>query len=126
MNRQSLNNELYASTVQQNTRRQFLANCTTGMGAFWLAMQQSAFGSSGGLAQTPIAKAKRVSSILHMIGAPSQLELFDYKPELKKYDGKDCPQEYLEGNRFAFIQGVPKMLGPQYEFKSARRKRRLG
>ena len=52
-----------------------------------------------------------------MVGAPTQLELFDYKPELEKYDGKDCPQEYLEGQRFAFIQGIPKMLGPHYEFK---------
>jgi hypothetical protein len=60
-------------------------------------------------------KAKRVI-YLHMVGAPSQLELFDYKPILKKYDGKDCPKEYLEGQRFAFIQGVPKMLGPQFEF----------
>ena len=51
-----------------------------------------------------------------MVGAPSQLELFDYKPILKKYDGKECPKEYLEGQRFAFIQGIPKMLGPQFDF----------
>ena len=60
-------------------------------------------------------KAKRVI-YLHMVGAPSQLELFDYKPILKKYDGKECPKEYLEGQRFAFIQGIPKMLGPQFDF----------
>jgi hypothetical protein len=52
-----------------------------------------------------------------MIGAPSQLELFDYKPILKQYDGKDCPQSFLEGQRFAFIQGTPQMLGPIYPFK---------
>ncbi len=62
------------------------------------------------------AKVKRVI-FLHMLGAPSQLELFDYKPILQKYDGKECPQSYLEGERFAFIQGVPRMLGPQYPFK---------
>lgn len=61
-------------------------------------------------------KVKRVI-YLHMIGAPSQLELFDYKPILKKYDGKDCPQSYLEGERFAFIQGTPQMLGPVYPFQ---------
>lgn len=60
-------------------------------------------------------KAKRVIYI-HMAGSPSQLELFDYKPELVKYHGKDCPQEYLEGKKFAFIRGVPKMLGPQGKF----------
>jgi hypothetical protein len=53
---------------------------------------------------------------LHMAGAPSQLELFDYKPELQKLDGQDCPPSLLEGKRFAFIKGVPKMLGPQATF----------
>jgi hypothetical protein len=61
------------------------------------------------------AKAKRVI-YLHMAGAPSQLELFDYKPELAKLDGQDCPQSLLEGKRFAFIRGVPKLLGPQCKF----------
>lgn len=67
------------------------------------------------LASPNFAKVKRVI-YLHMIGAPSQLELFDYKPELAKYHGKDCPEEFLKGQRFAFIQGTPKMLGPQFEF----------
>lgn len=53
---------------------------------------------------------------LHMAGAPSQLELFDYKPELMKLNGQDCPPSFLEGKRFAFIRGVPKMLGPQAAF----------
>ena len=61
-------------------------------------------------------KAKQVI-FLHMAGAPSQLELFDYKPELQKLDGKPCPDSFIEGKRFAFIVGVPNMLGPQYEFK---------
>ncbi len=51
-----------------------------------------------------------------MAGAPSQLELFDYKPDLMKMDGQDCPKSLLEGKRFAFIRGVPKMLGPQAKF----------
>jgi len=63
-----------------------------------------------------LPKAKNVI-FLHMAGAPSQLELFDYKPLLKQLDGKDCPQSLLEGKRFAFIQGTPKMLGPQSNFK---------
>ena len=53
---------------------------------------------------------------LHMAGAPSQLELFDYKPELARMDGQDCPPSLLEGKQFAFITGVPKMLGPQAKF----------
>ncbi len=61
------------------------------------------------------AKAKSVI-YLHMAGAPSTLELFDYKPELAKLDGKPCPPSLLEGKTFAFIRGVPKMLGPQAKF----------
>jgi hypothetical protein len=60
-------------------------------------------------------RAKRVI-YLHMAGAPSQLELFEYKPELVRNDGKDCPASLLAGKRFAFITGVPKLLGPQYPF----------
>src|SRR5690349_2417081 len=48
-------------------------------------------------------KAKAVI-YLHMAGAPSQLELFDYKPELVKMDGQDCPQSLLDGKKFAFIR----------------------
>jgi len=61
------------------------------------------------------AKAKRVI-YLHMAGAPSQLELFDYKPELMKLHNQLCPPSLLEGKRFAFIRGTPKMLGPQANF----------
>ncbi len=52
-----------------------------------------------------------------MIGAPSQLELFDYKPDLQRLDGQECPQSFLKGKNFAFIQGTPKMLGPQFPFQ---------
>ncbi len=62
------------------------------------------------------ARAKRVI-YLHMAGAPSQLELFDFKPELKKYDGKTAPESFLKGKRFAFISGKPKLLAPLYDFK---------
>ncbi len=61
------------------------------------------------------ARAKRVI-YLHMAGAPSQLELFDYKPDLIKLSGQDCPESFLKGKRFAFITGVPKLLGSQYPF----------
>jgi hypothetical protein len=62
------------------------------------------------------ARARRVI-YLHMAGSPSQLELFDYKPELARQDGQDCPASFLKGKQFAFIQGVPKMLGPQFPFQ---------
>jgi hypothetical protein len=61
-------------------------------------------------------KAKSVI-FLHMAGAPSQLELFDYKPDLMKMDGQDCPESFIQGKKFAFIRGVPTLLGPQANFK---------
>ena len=119
--------KLHSEKLQHTTRRQFLRDCTTGLGGMWLATHGLANAAgpvkishdpSSPLAPQPPSfapKAKRVI-YLHMVGAPSQLELFDYKPILKKYDGKECPKEYLEGQRFAFIQGIPKMLGPQFDF----------
>ena len=110
------------------TRRHFLRDCGMGLGATWLA---STCGRVWGAQPErdpghPLAplkphfpgRAKRVI-YLHMAGSPSQLELFDYKPELQKFDGQDCPQEFLEGKRFAFIQGIPKLLGSQYPFHQA-------
>ena len=54
---------------------------------------------------------------LHMAGSPSQLELFDDKPVLRKHHGEKCPDEFLKGKRFAFIRGVPTMLGGLFTFK---------
>jgi hypothetical protein len=131
--------ELQQAAAQRATRRHFLHTCSTGLGAMALGSVLASCdflgrtdenGSSVTSAQplgnddrSPTAvrpaqfpgKAKRVIYI-HMAGSPSQLELFDYKPELAKYNGKDCPQELLTGKKFAFIRGVPKMLGPQGKF----------
>ncbi len=116
MNRMPIDIELKRRLLTEQTRRHFLSTCTTGLGAAFLASQAQAGDSADALVPHFPAKAKRVI-FLHMIGAPSQLELFDYRPELEKFDGKECPKEYLEGQRFAFIQGTPQMLGPQYPFK---------
>ncbi|MDZ4709485.1 MAG: DUF1501 domain-containing protein [Saprospiraceae bacterium] len=117
--------ELNVRKLQMQTRRHFLQKCSTGLGALALGSFIGCSDSGKPLqginplsTKLPpaFAKAKRVI-YLHMAGAPSQLELFDYKPELAKLDGQECPGSLLEGRRFAFIQGVPKMLGPQYSFK---------
>ena len=52
-----------------------------------------------------------------MAGAPSQLDLFDHKPALTKHDGQDIPEEFIKGERFAFIKGTPKLLGSPFQFK---------
>lgn len=127
---QRLVKEAQEAQFRLNTRRHFLKESAMGLGA--LAMG-SLLGSCGSRQSgvTPVAfdpahpllpkppqfagKAKSII-YLHMAGAPSQLELFDYKPELMKMDGQDCPPSLLEGKKFAFIRGVPKMLGPQAAF----------
>ncbi|MDZ4287489.1 MAG: DUF1501 domain-containing protein, partial [Prosthecobacter sp.] len=60
-------------------------------------------------------KAKHVI-YLHMIGAPSQLDLFDYKPVLQEHDGQTCPEELLKGKRFAFIGGKMTLSGTTQKF----------
>lgn len=115
--------------AEYKTRRYFLTKSTLGLGGIALASllgPRSFLNASDepGAGADPMApqaphfppRVKRII-YLYMAGAPSQLELFDYKPELHKLHGQDCPQSLLAGKRFAFIQGVPKMLGPQATFK---------
>lgn len=121
--------EAILAQLQHTTRRHFLHRCTTGLAALWLATTENSTAGAATVRRDPTnplaplephfaPRAKRVI-YLHMAGAPSQLELFDYKPDLAALDGKDCPQSFLEGKRFAFIQGIPKLLGPQYPFRQA-------
>ncbi|MEO0331731.1 MAG: DUF1501 domain-containing protein, partial [Bacteroidota bacterium] len=119
----SLYREVRKGQLEFTTRRHFLKKCSTGLGSIAIASlmgQSSLFGKGlkevSGSRVLPhfTPKAKRVI-YMHMAGAPSQLELFDYKPELEKLHDLDCPPSLLEGKRFAFIQGTPKMLGPQYK-----------
>ncbi len=106
------------------TRRYFLGNAGLGVGGIALAslmQQRSAVRAeeSAPSSSTPRLSDPRAKSIiyLHMAGSPSQIDLFENKPELTKYHGEACPQEYLEGKRFAFIKGVPKMLGPLFKYQ---------
>ena len=69
------------------------------------------------------AKAKSVI-YLFMAGAPSQVDLFDFKPTLQKYDGQTVPEELMKGERFAFIKGTARLLGSPYEFHAPREIRR--
>jgi hypothetical protein len=131
LHNQRLIKEAEAAVTSMHTRRHFLKECAFGFGALALgSLLQSCGLGSGSNSSNPLFDpahplapkmphfAGRAKSIiyLHMAGAPSQLELFDYKPDLMKLDGQDCPQSLLDGKKFAFIRGVPKMLGPQAKF----------
>lgn len=97
------------------TRRHFLRHSTAGVGGLalnsFLAREATATEDPLRSREPHFApKAKRVI-YLHMTGSPPNLDLFDYKPELVKRDGQDCPDEFLAGKTFAFTSGVPKLMG---------------
>ncbi len=99
------------------TRRQFFSSVGFGIGQLALAglSNERLFAEAGkGFHHKP--KAKSVI-FLFQAGAPSHLDLFDYKPALNKFDGKPCPEELIKGERFAFIKGVPKLLGSPHAFR---------
>src|SRR5437879_6329621 len=108
------------------TRRWFFRDCAVGLGAIALAqlLQENGWAVDSKDLSDPLApktppypaKAKRVV-FLFMAGAPSHLELFDYKPQLAKYDGTLPPAELLKGYRAAFINPNSKLLGPKFEFR---------
>src|SRR3569623_1219812 len=101
-------------------RRAFFQRSSLGVGAFAL---QSLMSEAKAAPANPLAahaarfapKATRIS-YLHMIGAPSQLDRFDPKPELVKRDGEVCPDSLLKGKRFAFIGGQLKLSGSRFKF----------
>jgi hypothetical protein len=107
------------------TRRHFLRDCGVGLGKIALAglLTDALAGRSSAAAAGSLAprnahftgKAKRVIH-LFMAGAPSQLELFDYKPELAKLEGKPLPPSVIGGQRYAFIRPDAAVLGPRYKF----------
>jgi len=106
------------------SRRWFFEQCGVGLGAMALGnlLAESANAANATL-DDPLAlkkphfppKAKSVI-FLFMAGAPSHLELFDYKPQLAKYDGTLPPAELLKGYRTAFINPSSKLLGPKFKF----------
>jgi hypothetical protein len=111
----------------QVSRRWFFRDCGVGLGAIALAQllqpegmaataAAPAFGDPLAPKKPPLAaRAKRVV-YLFMAGAPSHLELFDYKPQLARYSGTLPPAELIAGYRAAFIGHDAKLLGPKFKF----------
>ncbi|MEM8669374.1 MAG: DUF1501 domain-containing protein [Planctomycetota bacterium] len=60
-------------------------------------------------------RAKNVI-FLHMVGGPSQMDTFDPKPELDKWDGSSLPSELTKGQKFAFITPEAKAIKSPYAF----------
>ena len=92
------------------TRRHFFSRCSLGIGTVALASLLNEDGWAAAAAKTEdngaelpglphfAPKAKRVI-FLFQSGGPSQLELFDHKPQLEKYRGQDLPESVRRGQR---------------------------
>src|SRR5579863_4380217 len=106
--------ELQEEARKLVTRRWFFRECGIGLGGMvlgsLLGAEQAMAAEKSAAATNPLSpkapqfrpKAKRVI-YLFMAGAPSQLDLFDYKPTLAKYDGHPVPAELVKDQRYAFI-----------------------
>jgi len=110
--------------IQNITRRHFLKGAGFGSIALSTLIGVNSISSGSTHNVNPLRpkpahtapKAKRVI-YLHMTGSPPNLDLFDYKPELVRRDGQNCPDEFLRGRRFAFTSGVPKLMGTRRQFE---------
>src|SRR5258706_7267714 len=122
----NLQQDLRAEYARLIARRWFFRQCGVGLGSVALA---SLLGDRPAMAATapqianPLApkqppsfgNAKRVI-YLFMAGAPSQLDLFDYKPALAKYNGKPVPQDVVMGQKYAFIKPDAALYATEFKF----------
>ncbi len=111
---------------QWPTRRGFLRDCGGGLGAIALAHLFAVEGCAG--ADSPqtnplapklphfAAKAKNVI-FLFMEGGPSQIDLFDPKPELQRQHGKSLPPSLTKDLNLAFVKPTATVLASPRQFK---------
>ncbi|MSU48383.1 MAG: DUF1501 domain-containing protein [Opitutus sp.] len=111
------------------TRRHLFSQCAMGLGSIALGSLlggRRSFGaesldSSRPLAPRPGHFPARAKNVIHlfMAGAPSQLELFDYKPKLIELNDQPIPPSFIEGKRFAFMESShgTKLLGTRRKFQ---------
>ena len=111
--------------VRNESRRQFLGRGANAVGMAALAslMGGSTVIGAPGVSTTPLThfapKAKRVI-YLHMVGGPSQLDLYDYKPKMGEYYDKDLPDSVRMGQRLTTMTSGQKRfpIAPsKYKFK---------
>lgn len=103
-----------------HARRQFLGHAATGIGTAALSslLPASAVASAPNAESLAQQFAPRAKSVIYlfMSGAPSHVDLFDYKPTLTQLNGTQIPKELMEDQRFAFIKDVPNVGAPPWRF----------
>jgi hypothetical protein len=112
----------------KHTRRKLLVNASYGLGGLTLSTLLPGGGMLGAASAATLADplapkdphfaAKAKSVIwLHMDGAPSTLELYDYKPELVRLAGQEVPASFLQGIKTSTQGGVGKLFATPREWK---------
>ncbi len=100
-------------------RRSFVRHGVMGIGSLALAsLMRRDLAAAPAIhpAVTHVPRAKHVI-FLHMVGGPSQMDLFDPKPALAKYEGQSLPASITQGRRFAFIGPDAKVISSPYGFR---------
>lgn len=102
-------------TAKTQSRRRLFQQTGAGLGGFALTslLQSDSRGAPTVEASRRTDLVPRAKSVIyiHLVGAPSHLDLFDYKPALQKRSGTLCPDEFFEGKQLAFIRDQPTLLG---------------
>ena len=114
---------------QIHSRRKFLQDSAGGVGAIalWELLAKDGRAAADGREMPSInplepkaphfaPRAKNVI-FLYMAGAPSQLDLFDPKPEMKKWEGQPLPHSMTQHLDLAFIKPTAKIWASPYRFQ---------
>ncbi len=115
------------SSLRDLTRRHFFSRCSMGIGSLALASLMNERGFAAAPSMThPLApkqphfpaRAKNVI-FLFMAGGPSQLDMFEHKPQLTERNGQPIPESYISGKRFAFMDSSHRidLLGSRRSFQ---------
>ena len=116
------------AAIRETTRRYFFQDCGIGLGKLALAGLLTAGTKSTSRAATlapanPLAPREphfspRAKAVIYLFmgGAPSQLDLFDYKPQLVKLEGQPVPPSVIGNQRYAFIRPDAAVLAPRFKF----------
>ena len=110
---------------QHLTRREFLGRSTTGLGLAALAGilgRDARAASSEPIPTLGSHFAPRAKRVIYLFqnGAPTHVDLFDYKERLTREHGKPVPEEYIGGKRFSSMTGKAdgkRLLGPVEPFR---------
>jgi len=116
--------ERYAELL---ARRDFLRHWAAGIGmiALWNLLARDGYAEpAAGSISNPLAPRKphftpRAKNVifLFMEGGPSQIDLFDPKPEMAKLDGQSLPESMRKNLRFAFIKPTSKVWASRRKFQ---------